>query len=114
MVGSLHCSTDRWGSVGRSAVPAFFRFLAATSILTAFMAITYFTGRREVIRQDLALLRKHWLKLAAIGILGHALFVSFVYFSLYTGQVPTVAVLQATMPAVVVAAGFVLFRDRLS
>ena len=93
---------------------SFFRFLAATSILTAFMAITYFTGRREVIRQDLAILRKHWLKLAAIGILGHALFVSFVYFSLYTGQVPTVAVLQATMPAVVVAAGFVLFRDRLS
>lgn len=93
---------------------SFFRFLAAASLLTAFMAFTYFTGRREIIRQDLALIRRHWLKLAGLGILGHALFVSLVYFSLYTGQVPTVAVLQTTMPAVVVAAGFVLFRDRLS
>ena len=62
----------------------------------------------------LRLLRKHWLKLAAIGVLGHALFVSFVYFSLAAGPVPTVVVLQTTMPAVVVTAGFILFRDRLS
>ena len=41
-------------------------------------------------------------------------FVSFVYFSLAAGPVPTVAVLQTTMPAVVVTAGFILFRDRLS
>ncbi len=70
--------------------------------------------QEETIRTDFSLLRKHWLKLAAIGVLGHALFVSFVYFSLAAGPVPTVAVLQTTMPAVVVTSGFILFRDRLS
>ena len=89
-----------------------FRFFSATLILSA--SVTWFTGRKETIRTDFALLRKHWLKLAAIGVLGHALFVSFVYFSLAAGPVPTVAVLQTTMPAVVVTAGFILFRDRLS
>ncbi len=93
---------------------SFFRFFSATLILTAFFAISWHTGRRETIRADFTLLRRHWLPLAAIGILGHALFVSFVYFSLAAGPVPTVAVLQTTMPAVVVTAGFILFRDRLS
>ncbi len=93
---------------------AFFRFFCATVLLSAFMAVTWFTGRRETIRRDLALIGKHWWKLAPLGILGHGIFVSLVYFSLYTGQVPTIAVLQTTMPAVVVAAGFVLFRDRLT
>ena len=93
---------------------SFFRFFSATLILSVFFSVTWFTGRKETIRTDFALLRKHWLKLAAIGVLGHALFVSFVYFSLAAGPVPTVAVLQTTMPAVVVTAGFILFRDRLS
>ena len=93
---------------------AFFRFFCATVLLTAFMAVTWFTGRHETIRRDLALIGKHWWKLAPLGILGHGIFVSLVYFSLYTGQVPTIAVLQTAMPAVVVAAGFVLFRDRLT
>ena len=93
---------------------AFFRFFSATLILSVFMGITWFTGRRDTIKQDLALIARHWWKLAALGVLGHGIFVSLIYFSLYTGQVPTIAVLQATMPAVVVAAGFVLFRDRLT
>ena len=93
---------------------AFFRFFSATLILSSFMAVTWFTGRRETIKNDLRLIAKHWWKLAGLGILGHGIFVSLIYFSLYTGQVPTIAVLQATMPAVVIAAGFVLFRDRLS
>ena len=93
---------------------AFFRFFCASVILSTFMAITWFTGRREVIKRDFKLIAQSWWQLSAIGILGHAIFVSLVYFSLYTGEVPTIAVLQATMPAVVIAAGFVLFRDRLT
>ena len=93
---------------------AFFRFASATLILTVFMAVGWFVGRKETIKKDLRLIAQHWWKLAGVGILGHGIFVSLVYFSLYTGQVPTIAVLQATMPAVVVAAGFVLFRDKLN
>ena len=57
---------------------SFFRFFSATLILSVFFSVTWFTGRKETIRTDFALLRKHWVKLAAIGVLGHALFVSFV------------------------------------
>ena len=74
---------------------AFFRFFCASVILSTFMVITWFTGRREVIKRDFKLIAQSWWQLSAIGILGHAIFVSLVYFSLYTGEVPTIAVLQA-------------------
>ena len=43
---------------------AFFRFFSATMILSGFMAVTWFTGRRETIKNDLRLIAQHWWKLA--------------------------------------------------
>lgn len=66
-----------------------------------------------VIWRDRALLRRHWLLLALLGITGGGLFGTLQYVGLQYTTVVNMGVLNSVVPAMLALAGFATFRDRL-
>ena len=82
-----------------------FRWLMVALLTWFFMA--------PVIWRDRALLRRHWLMLALFGITGGGLFGTLQYVGLQYTTVVNMGVLNSVVPAMLVLAGFLVFRDRL-
>ncbi|MFL5002909.1 MAG: DMT family transporter [Xanthobacteraceae bacterium] len=69
---------------------------------------------RRHLEQDWAAIRAHWLILLWLGITGGALFTVLQYVGLQYTSALNVSVLNSLVPVLIVAAGAVLFRDRIS
>lgn len=65
------------------------------------------------IRRDWALMRRHWLTLAALGVTGGGIFGTLQYVGLQYTTVINMGVLNSVAPAMLALAGFVAFRDAL-
>ena len=68
---------------------------------------------RDHLRRDWPLIRRHWVVLLGLGLSGGALFSALQYTGLQYTSALNVSVLNSLTPVLIVAAGTVLFRDRL-
>lgn len=66
------------------------------------------------LRADLPALRARWPAVLLLALLGISTFNTLLYQAAHTTSATNLALVQATMPAVIVAFGFVLFGERLS
>lgn len=69
---------------------------------------------RSSLRRDWALMRRHWLLLAALGVAGGGLFGTLQYVGLQYTTVINMGVLNSVAPAMLALFGFLAFRDALS
>ncbi|MGE0418289.1 MAG: DMT family transporter [Acetobacteraceae bacterium] len=64
------------------------------------------------IRRDWPVLRRHWRVLLVLGALGIAVFNTLVYLGLQFTTAVNALLLQSAMPVMILAASFLLFRER--
>ncbi|WP_108658543.1 DMT family transporter [Acuticoccus kandeliae] len=69
---------------------------------------------RRHLRTDWAEIRAHWPMLFLFGILGIGAYNTLLYIGVHHTTAVNAAVLSSTFPVMIAAAGFVLFRDRLT
>jgi drug/metabolite transporter (DMT)-like permease len=75
--------------------------------------VLWFVARRHY-RKDWPLIRQHWRIMLCLGLTGGALFSALQYVGLqYTGAL-NVSVLNSLTPVLIVAAGALIFRDRIA
>ena len=97
--------------VGRAVhndIPPF--FLSFARWTGGFLVLLPFAARK--LAADRAVLARNWVKLVAFGVVGVATFNAFLYWGLGYTTATNGLLMQALMPGLVLAFGFVLFRDR--
>lgn len=77
----------------------------------AFLILLPFAFRR--LKTDAPALRKQWLLVTFLAFLGVALFNTLVYLALHTTTVINGVLLQSAMPLLILAASFLLFKERV-
>jgi drug/metabolite transporter (DMT)-like permease len=77
------------------------------------VVILYPFARRHLVR-DWPLIRRHWRVLLWVGITGGAIFSGLQYIGLQLTTALNVSVINSLTPAIIVAAGALIFGDRLS
>ncbi len=85
---------------------AFWRWVVAAALLAPFAVPAAFRQR--------AALRAHWRLLLVLALFGVAAFNTLVYVGLQTTTAVNGALVNATMPALIVITGLLLFRDAVS
>ncbi|ADO43438.1 DMT family transporter [Ketogulonicigenium vulgare] len=68
-------------------------------------------GRVDV-KHELALVRRHWLIIVVLGVLGISCFNTFVYLGLRETASINALLMQSAMPLLILLACFVLYRER--
>ena len=68
---------------------------------------------RKHLRRDWPLIRAHWIIMLWLGITGGALFTVLQYVGLQYTSALNVSVLNSLVPVLIIAAGSVLFQDRI-
>ena len=111
----LACSALSWAgnhvvarSIAGEVPPASVNFLrwVVVAVLVGIFA-------QASIRRDWALMRRHWVVLAALGATGGGLFGTLQYVGLQYTTVINMGVLNSVAPAMLALAGFIGFRDAL-
>ncbi|WP_332699931.1 DMT family transporter [Devosia sp.] len=84
--------------------------LLASRCVGATLFILPFSWR--FLAADWPLIRRHWLLLMAYGAVGYALFNGFLYLGLTTTSAVNSSIEQASLPMLILAANFIVFRVR--
>jgi len=85
---------------------SFWRWLLALVILLPF------TWRH--VKRDLPVIRKNWLFISILGLLGIASFNTLLYTAAHTTTVINMTLTQAIMPAIILLISFVMFREKVT
>lgn len=78
----------------------------------AFLLLLPFTWKRA--RRDWPVAKEHWRILVTISLLGISSFNTLLYSAVHTTTAINGALIQSTMPAVVIVISLVLYRERVS
>ncbi len=98
--------------VGR-AIVGHFPPLTISTIRWFIPAIILWIAGRSRIEQDWPLIRRHWVVMLWLGATGGILFSALQYVGLQYTSAVNVSILNSLVPVLIIAAGALLFRDRI-
>jgi drug/metabolite transporter (DMT)-like permease len=88
--------------------------IGISAVRWALPSIALFFLARAQIKRDWPAIRAHWKTMLWLGVTGGALFTTLQYVGLQYTSALNVSVLNSLVPVLIVAAGTIIFRDRIT
>jgi len=88
--------------------------IGISTVRWALPAVALWFIARQQIKQDWPAIRAHWVVMLWLGLTGGALFTALQYVGLQYTSALNVSVLNSLVPVLIIGAGGLMFRDRVS